>query len=428
MKLSRIAACLVVTFLAMGAAWAQQSQEPVPDAPSASKPVEPSFPGAENLPSRPAQQPSQPQPDETEKNQPEQETESEPAPPNPETSIRTVPAGEATPAPGSDRERLFTVIKDVNFVLVPVTVRDDHGRLVDGLLQKDFSIYENGERKPIQFFTSDPFPLSAAIVLDMNLNDLALRDVEKTIPALVGAFSPYDEVAYYTYGNVVNKVTEYTAALENLRSALKATKMRGRVGVPVVGGPFGSGPTVNGRPVDPGQPTVLTPPQESHVLNDAILAAALDLSHRERTRRKIIFVISDGLESGSRAGYGDVLKVLLSQEITVYAVGLSGAAVPGYRDLQRISIPYLRSGNVLPKYASATGGEVLTALGDETLERIYGQITEMARNQYTIGYTTQITAASNYRSIEVLVHRPELKVFAKDGYYPLPPRPEPQSP
>jgi hypothetical protein len=88
-------------------------------------------------------------------------------------------------------------------------------------------------------------------------------------------------------------------------------------------------------PVDAG----LTPPKVAHVLNDAILRAARDLSKRDRARRKIIFIISDGREQGSTASYKDTLKVLLTQNITVYAVGVEGAAIPIYDRLQRIHLP-----------------------------------------------------------------------------------------
>jgi len=45
-----------------------------------------------------------------------------------------------------------------------------------------------------------------------------------------------------------------------------------------------------------------------------------------------------------------------------------------------------------------------------------------ARNQYTLGYNTPQQPSSNYREIEVRVRRPGLEVFAKHGYYPLPPQ------
>jgi ATP-dependent protease HslVU (ClpYQ) peptidase subunit len=78
-------------------------------------------------------------------------------------------------------------------------------------------------------------------------------------------------------------------------------------------------------PVDPNPGiTASATQQESHVLNDAVLKAALDLAKRPRERRKVIFIISDGREYRSNASYRDVLKVLLSNNITVYAIGVGG--------------------------------------------------------------------------------------------------------
>ena len=105
---------------------------------------------------------------------------------------------------------------------------------------------------------------------------------------------------------------------------------------------------------------VNTPPKVARVMNDAILMAARDLSKRDRARRKIIFVISDGRELGSTASYKDTLKVLLTQNITVYAVGVEGAAIPIY-DKSAADPPPENGGclgysDILPKYVNATGG------------------------------------------------------------------------
>jgi VWFA-related protein len=194
-------------------------------------------------------------------------------------------------------------------------------------------------------------------------------------------------------------------------------------GPPVLGGPFGpQGPTINGIPVGgSAPPPVETPPKESHVLNDAILRAALDLSKREKTRRKVIFVISDGREMGSQASYSDVLRLLLAQGIQVKGVALESAALPLYGKLEKLHLPREGYGNILPKYVNATGGgQVYTELSRQAIEQAYAQITSEARNQYTLGYNTRATASTAYRNIEVRVARPNLKIYAKDGYYPTP--------
>src|SRR5215469_9112941 len=154
----------------------------------------------------------------------------------------------------------------------------------------------------------------------------------------------------------------------------------------MTGGPFGGGPSINGHPVnDPnatgGKSTeVQTPPREFYVLNDAILRAAQDLSRRDKTRRRVIFVISDGRELGSNAGYDEVKKILQSNNISVFAVGVDTASIPIYDKLNRIRVPGFGTGNILPRYASDTGGNVLAEFDRQGIEQAYAQIAETARN------------------------------------------------
>jgi VWFA-related protein len=339
--------------------------------------------------------------------------------------IQTVPPGTSTAQGSSGQQQLYKLVVQSNFVQVPVTVKDKDGRLVDGLLPKDFTVLENGKKQQLTFFTSDPFELSVAIVLDLGMPDVAVQKVNQTFPALVGAFSPYDEVALYTYSSTVSQVSDFNGASGKLTAVLNQMKtVRGHNNGPaILGGPFGpQGPTVNGLPVGgPAAPPVNTPPKEAHVLNDAILEAALDLSKRDRTRRKVIFVISDGREFGSKASYSDVLKLLLAQGIQIKAVAVEGAALPLYSKLERLHLPREGYGNLLPRYSSATGGgSVYTELSRNSIEESYAQITSEARNQYTLGYTTRATASTAYRDIEVRLDRPGLNINAKAGYYPVP--------
>lgn len=336
--------------------------------------------------------------------------------------VRTIPPGTPTPQTNNSKQQLYKLVVTSNFVQVPVTVKDTDGRLVDGLLPTDFVVLENGKKQTMSFFTSDPFELSVAVVIDLGMSDAEVQKVNETFPALIGAFSPYDEVALYTFSSTVSQVSDFNPPNQRLTAVLNEIKTeRGRNnGVPVLSGPLAShGPVVNNIPVgSPTQP-VYTPPKESRVLNDAILQAALDLRKRDKTRRKVIFVISDGREIGSKASYRDVLKLLLAQGIQVRAVELGSGALPVYRQIERLHLPREGYGNILPKYASATGtGQVLTEMSRNAIENAYADITSEARNQYTIGYTTRATASTAYRNIEVRVDRPGLKIYAKDGYYP----------
>ena len=413
-----VAAALILTAVHAPA------QQPLPDAPTPQNNApEPSL----NLP--PQGSPGEPgsssssgnpeQPENT-RNTPQQ-TNPQPPPPGSQ-EIKTLPPGSAPNAPESGRDQMFRLVKNVSFVSVPVTVKDDEGKLVDGLLQKDFSILEDGVQQRITLFTSDPFPLSAAVVIDQGISDLTLKKVNQTFSALGGSFGPFDEVAVFTYGNTVNQRSDF-GNTQRLSIALNRIKDdRGQnPGAPLVGGPFGSGPSTNSKP-PVGTNPVLTPAKESHVLNDAILTAAQALSHRPRENRKIIFVISDGQEFGSRASYAQVLKVLLTDEIAVYAIGVGDANMPLYSKIEKARIPGFGYSNILPRYANATGGDVLDEFSKESIESAYQRITMEARNQYTLGYNTPQKPSSTFRDIEVRVKRPGLQVYAKHGYYPLPPQ------
>lgn len=398
----RTGTLIVIAVLASTLGWAQD----IPDAPQPKIQPQPSgnsFPDAPPAPKN---------------NHPQQE---------PATAVpEDVPAGQSQPSQqtsgiATSRNELFTIRTRVTFVEVPVTVKDASGRLVQGLFDKDFTVYEDGVPQKLSFFNSEPFPLSAAIVVDTNLPASTLKKVNETLPALVGSFSQFDEVALYRYGTTVQQVEGFNESGQISTASLERLKRTGREGgAPVVGGPFGV-PSINNHPVEPGVPQVYSAPQEANVLNDAILRAAQDLSRREKSvRRRIIFVVSDGREYRSTAHYDEVMKLLLSYNISVYALGVDTASLPVYDKLNRVRVPGFGYGDILSRYASATGGDIFARFDQKSIEQAYEEVTNEARNQYTLGYNTKATMVSAYHSIDVHVHHPNLRVEAKTGYYSLP--------
>src|SRR6266446_4514218 len=336
---------LGLTFLLAVTLAPQQKPEDIPDAPSATRPIPPPEPPSRRPGAEDESQPDAPPVDnsgagvttgskELPRSAPDsagEKADEKPAPP-PMPPIRTVPAG-SVPRDTETGQDLYTITVTTNLVLVPVTVKDGAGRLVGGLLPKDFSVLESGQKQTLKFFTSDPFPLSAAVVIDTGMPDVGLKKVQETLSALQGAFSQFDEVGIYTYSSTVGRVADFTGVGKQLTATLNQVKgySGANNGPPVRSGPLGPrGPHTNGHPIDSPVTPVSTPPKVARVLNDAILLAARDLSKRDRARRKIIFIISDGREQGSTASFKDTLKVLLTQNITVYAVGVEGAAIPIY--------------------------------------------------------------------------------------------------
>ncbi|WP_263350051.1 VWA domain-containing protein [Acidicapsa acidisoli] len=381
-----------------------------------------------------------------------QETEANPAP-SPATSSTSDPdnappqATRPTQPPADDvqktppiipptntgPEAITTIIRSyTNAVEVPVTVKDSKGHLVPGLTYRDFRIFENNQPQRIQVFSVDPYPLSVAFVIDQSLTEDTMAKVNDSLGSIQGALTPYDEVALFSYnGPSPKELTGFTGAQsKRLEAVLALNKATGREElVPVTGGALaGCSITANGSCVDPNLQVghsaggmEMNPVKEIHALNDAILRAATELSTRPSGHRRIIYVVSDGKEYGSKATTKEVIKYLQTNKIEVYATLVGDSARWGEGYVSRFHIPFQMNDNVLPRYTQATGGSLDAEKGVNGIEKSYQHIAEEARTQYTIVYYSHEPFIDNkYRAIDVRVDRPskEIEVTAKPGYYP----------
>ncbi|MGP8268770.1 MAG: VWA domain-containing protein [Terracidiphilus sp.] len=361
--------------------------------------------------------------------QQEQPAPSSHAPSN-QVEIQTTPP--ELPASGEGVEKVAAMLHiQVNFVEVPVTVKDSKGKLVAGLTFRDFKVYENDSFEPLRLFTVDPFPLSIAFVIDQSLTSDVMARVNNSLGAIQGALTPYDEVAIFSYNNGAQERTGFTGAQSTrLPAVLALTKETGSEMLnPVNSGPLaGCSIRENGSCVDPniqpgksagGNGNWMTLPKEIHTLNDAILAAAKELANRPNGRRRIIYVISDGKENGSKSTYREVIRYLETNKIAVYGTLVGDSARWGEGFVSRVHLPFTMYDNILVKYAHSTGGTLDSERGVNGIEKSYADIAEEARTQYTLGYLShQPFIDGKFRKIDVRVDRPGLEVIAKTGYYP----------
>ena len=327
-------------------------------------------------------------------------------------------------APTAESFRLRPI--NVQFVEIPFTVKDSKGRLVPGITPREVRIYENGLRQQMRFFTVDPFPLSVALVIDQSVTEDTMEKINDSLSALQGAFTPYDEVSVFTYNNGVTKQTGFTAAQSaRLGVILERSKSPGREALMPLGGPLSSAGTINNRQIDPNfnrqeqNGMQLNPPKEYHTLRDAILAAGRETATAGKGRRRIVYVISDGKEYGSKVKEHDLIKYLQTNNIEVYATLVGDSAVPGLGFLDRIHLPLTMRDDELPRIVSATGGLTDPEFRLKGIESSFAKITEEVRTQYTAGYYTHESPFNEkFRKVEVRVLRPGLTIIAKDGYYP----------
>ncbi len=333
-------------------------------------------------------------------------------------------------APETGSAAVTKFVVNTNFVEVPVIVKDSKGKQVAGLTYRDFKVFENNTREVLRTFSVDPTPLSIAFVIDQSLTSDVMTKVNDSLGAIQGALTPYDEVAVFTYTNGPKEWTGFTGAEGNrVPAVLALAKATGAdEQVPINTGPLaGCNIRENGNCVDPnlqpgrsaGSGTFITIPKEIHTLNDAILSAAKELSTRPKERLRIIYVISDGKEYGSKASLKEVIKFLQTNKIAVYATGVGASAVWGEGYVSRLHLPFTMYDNILFKYTLATGGDFDSERGVNGIEKSYAKIADEARNQYTLGYLSHESIYDGkYRAIDVHVDLPGLDVIAKKGYYP----------
>jgi VWFA-related protein len=273
------------------------------------------------------------------------------------------------------------IVRRTELVIVPVTVKNRDGVLMGDLRRDEFRVYCDNVEQQIVFFTSDPFPLSAVVLLDNNLSIKSAEQVQKSLSAISAGFGPLDEVALVTYDQFPNTVADFSFNNDQLYTKLKRLDLAYRYPGPPSGGPLTSGATVNGRSAETGLPTPQGVKQETETtdLDDAVFAAGEMLKGRGRDRRKIIFLISDGNNSRSNTHSLDqTLQMLLNSDVSVYSISV------GHAFLQKQSTR-------LEKYATTTGGDTFYAGKDRGLENLYSSVTEQARNQYTLTFGPQDT-------------------------------------
>jgi VWFA-related protein len=295
-----------------------------------------------------------------------------------------------------------------NLVIVPVTVKNRDGQLIGDLQRDEFRVFCDNVEQQIVYFTSDPYPLSAVVLIDDDLSIKSADQVQKSLTAISGGFGPNDEVAIVTYDQFPNTVSEFSFNNDLLFTQLKRLDLHSHYPGAPVGGPLTSGATSNGRSLETGAPTTLGVQQQKQDkdMDDAVYAAGQMLQSRGRDRRKIIFLISDGNNSRSNEHTLDqTLQLLLKSDVSVYSISVGHAL--GQKESTR-----------LERYATSTGGDTFYAGKDRGLENLYASVTEQARNQYTITFQPQDTDRSkDLHSIEVRVRRPDLDVTARQGYY-----------
>jgi Ca-activated chloride channel homolog len=328
--------------------------------------------------------------------------------PTPE-SLPSTPSQGTSISPAAHPSEAQTKIRvNSDLVVLPVTVKDEAGELVAGLQQSDFRVFDNDIEQSLDIFTAEAFPLSLVVLIDDDLKSKDAAQMAPTLRAIIAGISANDEALICRFDLDFHPGDAFTADLDQIWSDLKNAQVYAS---PSTAGPVPSMTPSSDHPAGVGEPTPKVPvnagARPTKALDDAIHSAAQLLHDRGIVRRKIVLIISDGANGTqfNHHTYADNLEILLRDNVSVYSLAV-GSSLTKHKFSRLVS------------YADDTGGDVYFASTSAAMERLYSQITEQARHEYTLAYVPRgANRNSAYHKLEVRVTRPGATVKTRQGYY-----------
>jgi VWFA-related protein len=292
------------------------------------------------------------------------------------------------PAQGPASHREYTIAVDVNLVVLHATVVDAKGRMVNGLRKENFTVYENGVPQKLSVFSQADIPVTVGIIID---DSGSMRDKRAAVNAAALTFvrtsNPQDQVFIVNFNDnwYLDTPGDFASNIEELKSALDKIDSRGGT-----------------------------------AMRDAIYAS-LDHMKLANRDKKVLLVITDGEDNGSRYTLEELVRYLQKGNTLLYAIGLLGESEPGGLFKTRGAGPK-RARKVLEQLAEVSGGQAYFPKSLDEVESVCVQIARDIRNQYTLAYyPTNAKKDGTFRAVRVEA-RPargntKLTVRARPGYY-----------
>src|SRR5438270_5051804 len=177
--------------------------------------------------------------------------------------------------------------RDVDLVLVPVTITDPMNRLVTGLDKGNFSVYENKEAQMIRHFSSEDAPISLGVIFDMSGS--MSNKLDKAKEAVVEFFktaNPQDEFFMIAFSDQPEMLSDFTQSVEDIQGKLVTTMSKGRT-----------------------------------ALLDAIYLGVSQM-RKAKHEKKALLIISDGGDNHSGYTENEIKSLVKEADVQIYAIGL----------------------------------------------------------------------------------------------------------
>jgi Ca-activated chloride channel homolog len=305
------------------------------------------------------------------------------APPEPAASQSQPPM----PPPDTDAQAAGQPIfrAGVEVVSLTVTVTERDGRFVSGLPQEAFSVFEDGVKQEVIFFSGTQLPTALGLLVDTSasMND-KLPVAQQAAIGFIQRMRADDILTIVDFDSRAEILQGFTPDQEKLETAIRRTTAGG-----------------------------------STSLYNAVYVALNEFkkiraaSSQQEVRRQAIVVLSDGEDTSSLVPFEEVLELAKRSEVAIYTIGLKESNGKG-RPLGGFS----ESDFVLKQFAMETGGKSFFPTSAAELPAIYSSVADELAAQYTIGYASRNQRRDGrWRRVVVRVERPNTIARTKQGYY-----------
>jgi len=297
--------------------------------------------------------------------------------------VPRVPAAASQPNVTAPEASLNThtppIKRNVDLVLVPVTITDQMDRLITGLGKDNFQVFDGKQQQDIQHFSNEDAPVSVGIIFDMSgsMTDKIDRAREAVVEFCKTA-NPQDEFFMVTFSDEPHLSAEFTSNPDDIQNKLIYTIPKGRT-----------------------------------ALLDA-LYLGMHKMKEAKNQRKALLIISDGGDNHSRYTEDEIKSQIKEGDVIIYGIGVYDTYFP--------TIEERLGPELLNEISEVTGGRTFTIDNPNDLPDVASKIGMQLRNQYVLGYKpTKTNHDGKWHKIKVKLRIPRglppLQVYARTGYY-----------
>lgn len=233
------------------------------------------------------------------------------------------------------------------------------------LTMSQLAFYENGVEQTIKSFVPDPSPSRIVLLVD---NSLTLRADIDRLEAAAREFAyeifEGDKLLIVGYDNEAEIVSDWTDDAKKIEASLKGFRKQGD-------------------------------PQLFDALNAVLNEALLPIT--ATSQKRVIVVISDGLDRGSSAKFEQTLNALQAQDVTVYALQAPDRTGGALRRDQPKPVA------VIEKLVEGTGGRIFPV--NEPRTAAAAICDELRKNRYILSYYPNSASYMDARRLLIVADR-----------------------